>query len=297
MNTSELKIFSFYKFIKIKNPNEIKSFLDDFCKDKILRGTILLATEGINASISGKERDLQNIIKKIKILLNITDFNIKNNSIKFLPFNKMRVKIKKEIVSLGQHNININKYTGKFVDPKNWNNLILDPGTKVIDVRNEFEIGIGKFINSINPMTESFREFPESLTKMDINKNDTIAMYCTGGIRCEKASAFLKLNGFKNIYQLKGGIINYLDYSKDNDNESLWNGECFVFDSRVTVNEKLNKGKYIQCYGCRRPITKKDTNSNYYKKGVTCPQCYHERSEIQKRNSQVRQTQIDMKKY
>ncbi len=295
MNTkNNLKIVSFYRFIKINNKRKIKFFLENYLKDKVFRGTIILANEGINASISAEENDLNLLVKEIKLLLGIRKLNIKTNRVKFLPFNKVKVKLKKEIVSLGKSKIDIKKYNGKLINPSEWNNVILDKKTKVIDVRNIFEIEIGKFQNSINPGTNSFREFPEKFKQIKISKDTNIAMYCTGGIRCEKASSFLKMNGYKNIVQLRGGILNYLKYLKNNKKDSLWKGDCFVFDNRVTVNKNLDSGKYLQCFGCRRPITKNDTKSFQYEKGVSCPYCFTKRSQNQMKRSKVRQQQIDI---
>ncbi len=167
---------------------------------------------------------------------------------------------------------------------------------KIIDVRNNFETCIGSFNNSINPRTDSFRDFPRAMEKMGLNKNDKIAMYCTGGIRCEKASSYLKMKGYKKVYQLDGGIISYLDYAKNKRNKTLWQGECFVFDERVTINKKLLKGNYLQCYGCRRPLAKKDTRSKYYVKGVSCSYCFKKRSTSQMKRSIDRQRQINIAK-
>ena len=290
---NHLFVYTFYRFKNLDNLNETKNTLSNFFKNSKIKGTILISNEGINGSLSGSRKELDASIKLIKNYLKIKKLDLKINNTKFIPFNKIRIRIKKEIVSLGQGIIDVNKYSGKLVDPKDWDRIILDKDTKLIDVRNEFEIGIGKFKNSINPKTNSFREFPDSISKLEINKNDKIAMYCTGGIRCEKASAFLKISGYRNVYQLKGGIINYLKYKKNSTKDSLWNGECFVFDGRVTINKKLNKGRYFQCYGCRRPITKKDLNSPEYKKGVSCPHCVNERTAEQKFSSLTRQRQIE----
>ena len=290
---NHLFVYTFYRFKNLDNLNETKNTLSNFFKNSKIKGTILISNEGINGSLSGSRKELDASIKLIKNYLKIKKLDLKINNTKFIPFNKIRIRIKKEIVSLGQGIIDVNKYSGKLVDPKDWDRIILDKDTKLIDVRNEFEIGIGKFKNSINPKTNSFREFPDSISKLEINKNDKIAMYCTGGIRCEKASAFLKISGYRNVYQLKGGIINYLKYKKNSAKDSLWNGECFVFDGRVTINKKLNKGRYFQCYGCRRPITKKDLNSPEYKKGVSCPHCVNERTAEQKFSSLTRQRQIE----
>ncbi len=288
-------VYSFYRFKTINNTGQVKIILNNFLKDKQIRGTILVANEGINGTISGSKKDLNALIKLLKFIIKIRILEIKINKTSFIPFNRMKVRIKNEIVSLGQGPIDVKKHRGKLVNPENWNSIIRDKNTKVIDVRNEFEIGIGNFDGSINPKTKSFREFPNSIKKMKIQKNSKIAMYCTGGIRCEKASAYLRLAGYKNIFQLNGGIIKYLEYIHDNETKkSLWNGECFVFDERVTINKNLRKGKYLQCYGCRRPITKKDTLSSEYKKGVYCPYCFNERSTEQKNRSLSRQKQIDI---
>ncbi len=293
MNKNKLKIISFYKFIQISKPEKIKSALDSFIRDKMFRGTILLANEGINASISGSENDLKNLIRKIKILLKNKDFNIKENFIDFLPFNKIKVRVKKEIVSLGKKELDVPKYTGQFISPDNWNNLLKKKNIKLIDTRNEYEFNIGHFQNAINPKTKSFRDFPNKLNQLGIKKNDEIIIYCTGGIRCEKISAFLKIEGYQKIMQLEGGILNFLEVTKNTKNNEIWNGECFVFDNRVTVNKNLEKGNYEQCHGCRHPITANEKKLYSYIKGVSCKYCFNKRSEDQKKSSKIRQDQID----
>ena len=293
MIVNKFYIYSFYCFENIKNKKHIKYLIEDFLHDKIVRGTIILADEGINASISGAKIDLENIISFIKQNLIKNNFEIKIHEIDYLPFNRMKVRIKNEIVSLGQGEINVNKFRGKLVGPAEWNKLLLDTNTLLIDTRNSFEITIGKFKNSIDLDTFSFREFPKKFKSLKLKKNTKIAMYCTGGIRCEKASAYLKQKGYKNVLQLNGGILNYLKYIKNKSESTLWKGECFVFDDRVTVNKKLSVGKYLQCYGCKRPITKKEKLSIYYKKGVSCPYCFNERNEKQKHRSETRQKQIN----
>ncbi len=289
----DLYVYSFYRFIDLKNIKLIKSKLDKFFFKKKLKGTILLSLEGINASIAGSVYDLEESIKFLKKILKIKKLEIKKNTTKFIPFNKMKVRLKKEIVSLGQGYFNIHNKTGNFISPSEWDKLIKKKNIKLIDIRNNYEIQIGRFKSSLNPMTRNFREFPKEFEKLKIDKKEDIAMYCTGGIRCEKASAYLKKEGYKNIFQLKGGIINYLTYHKENKTDSLWDGECFVFDNRVTINKELTQGKYVQCFGCRRPLTKEDIKSKYYKKGVTCGYCYFERTEKQKKSSMSRQLQID----
>tara|TARA_B100001989_G_C24494377_1_gene441379 strand:- start:141 stop:1052 length:912 start_codon:yes stop_codon:yes gene_type:complete len=291
--SKKLYLYSFYRFTVIHDKKIIKQKLDEYLSLHTVRGTILLANEGINGSISAQKKDLDNIIKFIRNLLKIRKINLKINSCKYLPFNRMKVRLKKEIVSLGKGEIKINSTTNKYVSPLEWNKIINENDVNIIDVRNDFEIGIGKFQNAYNLKTKSFREFPNKIKSLNLSKHSKIAMYCTGGIRCEKASSYLKSNGYKDIVQLEGGIINYLDFTKKNKLKNLWNGECFVFDNRVTVNKYLSEGKYKQCYGCRRPITLKDIKSFKYKKGVTCPYCFYERTSKQKNNSLMRQKQID----
>ncbi len=286
-------VYTFYRFLKIENKKKLKKIIDAFLSDKFIRGTVILADEGINASVSSDKESLDELVFFIKKTINIRKLEIKINNSENIPFNRMKVRLKKEIVTLGKGDFNIAKLHREKIHPKNWDDIIKNKDTVLLDVRNKFEIKIGSFKNAVNPNTESFRDFPKFVDKLKKKKNTKIAMYCTGGIRCEKASAYMKAKGFKNILQLKGGIIEYLKYNSDNKKKSLWNGECFVFDNRVAINKKLTEGKYIQCFGCRRPITKKDTLSVKYIKGVSCEYCYSERSVSQKNRSRVRQNQIE----
>ena len=288
---SDFYVYSFYRFKNIKNKKTIKLKLEQFISNKVVKGTILIANEGVNGSISGSKGDLLNIIKFIKKLLCIKKIELKINLVDFLPFNRMKIRLKGEIVSLGKGLIDVSQKTNKFIEPNKWDSFIKQKKIKLIDLRNTYEIDIGNFRNAINPNTKNFREFPNKFKKMNIGKNDMIAMYCTGGIRCEKAAGYLNHKGYKNVYQLKGGILNYF---KHVENSEKWNGECFVFDDRVSVKQNLSKGKYSQCFGCRRPITNKDTKSKYFIKGVCCPYCYSERSNEQKRRSYQRQKQINI---
>ena len=292
LKTNNFYVYSFYRFKDLKDIIKLKILFDKFLLNKRIKGTILIAKEGVNASIAGKLEDLEESIKYFKKKTRIRKLEIKKSQVNFLPFNKLKVRIKKEIVSLGQGNIDVNKLKARSVKPDEWNKIITDKNTHVIDVRNKFEISIGKFSRAINPETESFRKFPMAIKELNISKKDKIAMYCTGGIRCEKASAFLRLQGYKDIVMLDGGIINYLHQSNVKKNKMLWKGECFVFDDRVTINNQLNKGKYKQCYGCRQPLTKSDMSSKLYKLGVHCPYCFNKRSKKQKNNSETRQNQI-----
>ena len=284
-------IFGFYKFKKIKEIKKNKKILNFFFIKNEIRGTIILSNEGINGTISGKKNNLNSVIKKIKKVFNFLNFDSENFSLnKFQPFHKCKVKIKKELVPMG---ININKrnLNGQ-INPKKWNKIISDENTTLIDVRKPFEHEVGTFKNSINPNINNFREFPKFLKKL--NKNKPVAMFCTGGIRCEKASVFLEKRGFKNVYQLKGGILNYLKTIKKKD--SLWKGECFVFDNRISVKHELAKGSFSMCSGCRKPISTKDKKSIKYEEGVSCPRCHDILTNIQKDRFRMRQKQINLAK-
>ncbi len=296
MNNKKIFIYTFYCFKTLKNLKTIKYALENKYKAKDIFGTILISYEGINGTISGNKKKLEDFIKDLRTIIKIRKLSIKVSKNDFIPFNRFKIRIKKEIVTIGNKNVFPQKLTGKYISPKNWDKIINDENFLIIDTRNKYEIKIGSFYNAINPETKSFREFPKFINRKKIDKNQQIAMFCTGGIRCEKASSFLLMNGYKNIFQLEGGILNYLEYKKNKQNIT-WKGECFVFDKRVAVNRKLEKGKYVQCYGCRTPLSKKDLNSEFYKKGVTCPHCYKIRTEKQIRSSKMRQNQIDGKKF
>ena len=284
-------IFGFYKFKKIKEIKKNKKILNIFFIKNEIRGMIILSNEGINGTISGKKNNLNLGIKKIKKVFNFLNFDSENFSLnKFQPFHKCKVKIKKELVPMG---ININKRNlNSQINPKKWNKIISDENTTLIDVRKPFEHEVGTFKNSINPNINNFREFPKFLKKL--NKNKPVAMFCTGGIRCEKASLFLEKRGFKNVYQLKGGILNYLKTIKKKD--SLWKGECFVFDNRISVKHELDKGSFSICGGCRKPISTKDKKSIKYEEGVSCPRCHDFLTNIQKDRFRMRQKQINLAK-
>ena len=286
-------VFGFYKFKKLQSLKKKKYLLQKNLIKQNIRGTIILAKEGVNATIAGKYEDIKFIINKIKKILDIKIFDNDNISkCKFQPFHRGKVKIKKEIVpmnlSLSPKTINKNKY----IEPNKWNKLIMDKDTLVLDSRKPFEYDVGTFKKSINSNVDNFREFPKYLNKL--NKKKSIAMFCTGGIRCEKASVYLKKKGFNNVYQLKGGILNYLN--KVNKQKSLWKGECFVFDNRISVKHGLIKGTYSMCSGCRKPISPKDKKSTKYEEGVSCPNCHDRLSNSQKERFRMRQKQINLAK-
>ena len=286
------EVFGFYKFTKInflkKNQNLIKEFLNK----KNIKGTIILSKEGLNGTISGKQKEIKFTIDKLKKLLKMKDFDSHNISkSSFQPFHRPKVKIKKEVVPM---NLLLKKKLNKnnYIDPNKWNKLISNEKTLLIDARKPFEHEVGTFKGAINPNINNFRDFPKYLKK--IKKERPIAMFCTGGIRCEKASSFLKKKGFQNVYQLKGGILNYL--KKINNKKSLWKGECFVFDNRISLKHGLKIGTYSMCSGCRKPISKLDKKSNKYEEGVSCPNCHDYLTNLQKERFRMRQKQINIAK-
>jgi UPF0176 protein len=286
------EVFGFYKFIKINSLKKNKVLLQNFLIKKKIRGTIIIANEGVNATISGKTADLKSTITKIKKILNFKKFDSKNISkSKFQPFHKPKVKVKKEVVPMGLTLTSKNK-KNNHVNPNKWNKLINDNETLVIDSRKPFEHKVGTFKKSVNPDVDNFREFPKYLNKL--KKTNPIAMFCTGGIRCEKASVYLEKKGFKNVYQLKGGILNYL--KNVNKKDSLWNGECFVFDNRISLKHGLVNGTYSMCSGCRKPVSPKDKKSKKYEEGVSCPNCHDNLTKVQKNRFRMRQKQINLAK-
>ena len=281
------KIFGFYKFKKIKNIKLLKKNLKNFIEEEQVRGTIIISIEGINGTISFKPTKYKKVKNKILNLLNIRKLDNENISYyKYQVFKKGKIKIKKEVIPIG---LKLNKIVTKNkIEPKDWNKFILKKETVLIDTRKNFEFKVGTFKGSINPELNNFRDFPRYFKTL--KKNQNIGMFCTGGIRCEKASAYLKKKGFKNVYQLKGGIINYLDNVKKKD--SLWSGDCFVFDNRVSIKHGLKPGNLKICPGCRNPIKLSERKSNFYEQGVSCPNCYNNLTNSQKQRFRMRQKQI-----
>ena len=258
-----------------------------------VKGAVILANEGINGTISGMKKNLIKVKKKICIIFQIKSFDNENNSVsKFQPFHKPKVKIKKEVVPIGlQLNRKIKK-KNQYVEPEKWNKIVKAKETFLIDARKPFEHKVGSFKNAVNPNVRHFRDFPNYLKK--IKKNHTVAMFCTGGIRCEKASVFLQNKGFKKVYQLKGGILNYLEKIKKE--KSLWKGECFVFDNRISVKHKLKQGTYSMCGGCRTPVSSLEKKSKKYEAGVSCLNCHDSLTKNQKERFRMRQKQISLAK-
>ena len=284
-------ISGFYKFKKLKNIKKIKKSLQSFFIKKNIKGTIIISNEGINGTIAAKKKNLELAIKKIKNTFKFVKFDSQNLSkSKFQPFHRGKVKIKNEVVPMG---IKITKRKlDNHLDPLNWNKLIKNKNTFIIDARKPFEYNVGTFKGAINPKVDNFKDFPKYLNKLDKKKD--IAMFCTGGIRCEKASVYLDKKGFNNIYQLKGGIINYLKKIKKN--KSLWKGECYVFDNRVSIKHGLVPGSFSMCSGCRKPISNNDKKSKKYEEGVSCPNCHDILTNSQKERFRMRQKQINIAK-
>lgn len=292
---SDYVVCAMYKFVTLENYQAMRQPLLNKMLQAGVRGTLLLANEGINGTVAGTREGMDQLLSYIKTDPRLADIDTKESYNTELPFNRAKVKLKKEIVTLGVENVDPNKRCGEYVEPEDWNDVITDPDVLVIDTRNEYEIQIGTFKNAVNPHTESFRELPEFVDDcLDKNKHKKIAMFCTGGIRCEKSTALMKEKGFEKVYHLKGGILKYLE--KVPQEKSLWEGECFVFDSRVAVNQNLEKGQYDQCFACRMPITEADKNRSEYAKGVSCHHCFYDSTDEQKQRFAERQRQSEIAK-
>lgn len=292
------KIITLYKFHKIHEPLKLQAALKKELKNLDILGTIIVGNEGINGTVSGTSINLDRAIERLKLHSKILDLDLKESFSKKSPFLRLKIKIKDEIVTMGKKNINPSTQSGEYINHKRWNALIEDKNTLLIDTRNSYEYAIGTFKNSINPKTANFKEFPEWVKKQKFSETDKkqkkVAMFCTGGIRCEKASAFMKNEGFEKVYHLKGGILKYLEEIETRN--SLWQGECFVFDDRVSVKHDLSEGSYDLCHGCRMPITEQDKLSSHYVKGVSCSNCVNEKTSSQIQRYKTRQKQINLAK-
>jgi UPF0176 protein len=283
-------VATFYKFVQIPNIEAQRKQLLAFCQEKEIKGTILLAQEGINGTIAAEKNAIAVTLDFLRCIPGLADLEFKESTAQTSPFFRMKVKIKQEIVTLGRPEINPTQQVGTYVDPLDWNQIISDPEVVVIDTRNDYEVGIGSFKRANNPQTDSFREFPEYVTdNLDPNQHPKVAMFCTGGIRCEKASSYLLSQGFKEVYHLKGGILKYLEQVPPE--ASMWQGECFVFDQRVAVKEGLESGSYDLCYGCGHPISEVDKNSPQYEPNISCPYCYEQLTSVKKARLQDRHRQ------
>ena len=296
-DSNKILVATFYKFFKVDDLVALQDQLYAICNKNNVMGTILIANEGVNGTISSKPREIEKTLISIQKDDRFSEIEIKYSSTNKQPFHKMRVRLKKEIVTIGLPEINPNKTVGTYVKPEQWNDVISDPDVILIDTRNKFEIKIGSFKNALDPRTTSFRDFPEWVKKFKQDKTNTnkkIAMYCTGGIRCEKASSLMKEEGFNEVYHLQGGILKYLEQVEKE--KSLWEGECFVFDDRVCLTENLEVGSYKMCFACRMPITEDEINDDRYEEGISCLYCYDKTTEEKKERFESRQKQIELSK-
>ena len=288
-----------YKFVSLPNYAALRANIHAACEAHAIKGTILLASEGINGTIAGLPDDVHNVLHFLRSDPQFNgafaDLEHKESYAETHPFYRMKVKLKKEIVTLGVQGVSPTKKVGKYVKPEDWNALISDPEVILIDTRNDYEVDIGTFKGAIDPRTTTFREFPDYVAKnLDKTKHKKVAMFCTGGIRCEKASSYMMDQGFDEVYHLQGGILKYLETVPEKD--SLWQGECFVFDQRVAVTHGLEVGEFDQCYACRHPLSTEEMQSEQYTSGISCPHCYDKTSEQKKAALTERQKQVILAK-
>ncbi|WP_170447438.1 oxygen-dependent tRNA uridine(34) hydroxylase TrhO [Ruegeria arenilitoris] len=286
-------IAALYHFTRFADPDALRAPLLELCRAQSVKGTLLLAHEGINGTIAGPRAGIDAVLAHIRVLPGCADLEWKEATASQPPFGKMKVRLKKEIVTMGQPDVDPRARTGHYVEPQDWNDLIRSDDVVVIDTRNDYEVSIGTFDGAIDPKTASFRDFP---TWWEHNKdrfhNKRVAMFCTGGIRCEKSTNYLLGQGIEDVYHLKGGILRYLEEVPPED--STWKGECFVFDNRVSVGHGLAEGPHQLCHGCRRPILPQDMERPEYEHGVSCHQCIHETSEADRARFRERQKQISL---
>ena len=286
---SKITVAALYQFVKLPEFMDLKAPIQELCDELGIKGIILLAPEGINGTVAGTKTAIGRLKSFLASRFDALEY--KESFANEMPFNRMKVRAKKEIVTLGEP-VDPNEITGTHVDGDEWNRLISDPDVFVIDVRNDYEVEIGTFRGAQNPLTQTFTEFPKYVSSLDKTKVKKVAMCCTGGIRCEKASAYMLAQGFEEVFQLKGGILKYIETMPKE--QSLWEGECFVFDKRVSVSHGLSLGEHQACYGCRRPISEKELSSPYYERGVSCSNCFDSLTPEKKESSRQRQLQEDL---
>lgn len=281
---SDIVVAALYQFTPLQGLPELQEQLQRLCSNAQIKGILLLAHEGINGTVAGS-RDGINQLKAF-LETRFHDLEYKESWAETMPFHRMKVRLKKEIVTLGVPSVDPSQQVGTYVNPQNWNQLISEPDVLLLDTRNMYEIEIGTFQGATNPQTQSFTEFPDFVKTIDKTKYKKVAMCCTGGIRCEKASSYMLSQGFEEVYHLKGGILKYLETIPED--QSLWKGECFVFDGRVSVGHGLELGNLNLCYGCRHPIDEQDKNSPFYEAGVSCPHCYSSLTPKKKESARMR---------
>lgn len=288
-------VAALYKFVRLSDYITLRDTLYDYMVANKVKGTLLLAEEGINGTICGERAGVDAVKAWLDADGRFDGMSYKESLSDELAFYRTKVKLKKEIVTMGVEGINPAHIVGTYVKGDDWNTLISDPDTILIDTRNDYEVAIGTFKNAINPNTTTFREFPKwAADNLDKAKHKKVAMFCTGGIRCEKSTAFLKEQGFDEVYHLDGGILKYLEEMPQEN--SLWQGECFVFDQRVAVKHGLEQGSYDQCYACRMPLSADEMASEHYVKGLSCPHCYDQTTDEQKAAFAERQRQVELAK-
>ncbi|MEO1397587.1 MAG: rhodanese-related sulfurtransferase [Pseudomonadota bacterium] len=284
-------VAALYKFVSLNDLTKRQTRLQALCEENRVFGTLLLAHEGINGTIAGPEAGVRTLIAALRGEDTLSDLEVKESWAPTQPFLRMKVRLKKEIVTLGVDGVDPVNRTGEYVDPMDWNALINRPDVVVVDTRNDYEVEIGTFHGASDPKTSSFSELPDWVdNQLDVPRDTPIAMFCTGGIRCEKSTALLKAKGFSEVYHLKGGILKYLEEVPAED--SLWEGECFVFDQRVSVTHGLEVGTHDLCHACRMPITEQDKSSALYEEGVSCPKCHGKYDEIRLAAFRERQNQL-----
>ena len=290
---SQFVVCALYKFVALEHHEALREPLLALLEAEQIRGTLLLAAEGINGTVAGSRAAIVRLQAWFAADPRFAGIDYKESLSEAQPFYRTKVKLKKEIVTLGVEGIDPRRVVGTYVEPKDWNALISDPEVVVIDTRNDYEVEIGTFKGAVNPHTESFREFPDYVkNNLDPAKHKKVAMFCTGGIRCEKSTAYLKEQGFDEVYHLHGGILKYLEEVPEED--SLWQGECFVFDNRVTVDHRLQPGHYQLCSACRAPLSQDDLQSPHYEHGVSCPHCHDRQTPEQRRRYAEREHQLQL---
>ncbi|QIR14300.1 rhodanese-related sulfurtransferase [Shewanella aestuarii] len=292
---SQVVVCALYKFVALPHFETVRLPLLDIMENHGIKGTLLLAQEGINGTVAGEKAGIDALLAWLNSQPGLDNIVTKLSFDDQMPFYRTKVKLKKEIVTMGVEGIDPRKVVGTYVKPKDWNALISDPEVLLVDTRNDYEVQIGTFENAVNPVTDTFREFPEYVKQnLDPAKHKKVAMFCTGGIRCEKSTAYLKELGFDEVYHLEGGILKYLE--EVSPEESMWKGECFVFDNRVAVNHTLEKGQYDQCNACRMPITKEEKQSPAFIQGVSCPHCVDKITPEQRQRFIERERQVQLAK-
>ncbi|PSW62204.1 hypothetical protein C0W54_07730 [Photobacterium kishitanii] len=286
-------VCALYKFVELKNYLELREPMLALMEKHHIRGTLLLASEGINGTVAADRNGIDTLLAWLNADASLTGIVCKESLSNTQPFNRTKVKLKKEIVTLGIEGIDPRHVVGTYVKPTAWNDLIADPEVLVVDTRNDYEIEVGTFKGAINPNTETFTQFPDYVkNNMDPAKHKKVAMFCTGGIRCEKSTAYMKQQGFEEVYHLEGGILKYLEEIPQQD--SLWQGDCYVFDGRVAVNHQLEQADYDICNACRLPITEADKQSDLYEQGVSCAKCHGQHSPQQLARFREREKQISL---